>query len=83
MMKRLMFLISFFYVLTAQSQNYQISFAGTGASNSVSTVKVENLTKGASLIINGNYVLCLMLMTGIVSIKDINTSVIKIYESND
>lgn len=47
-----------FMVMTdLKAQDYQITFAGEGASNTVSTVKVENLTKGTSLTMNGTDIL--------------------------
>lgn len=43
-----------------KAQDYLISFAGLGASTTVDSVKVENLTKGTSLIMNGSDILHLM-----------------------
>jgi uncharacterized protein (TIGR02145 family) len=75
-----LFLISVFCALNANAQDYLISFTGTGASTNVSTVKVENLTAGTSLIINGNDILHLKaIITGVNSIKDDQSSEIKIY----
>ena len=48
-MKKLLFIIAVFYSLTANAQNYLISFTGTGTSTTVSTVKVENLKGTLSL----------------------------------
>jgi len=42
-MKRILFLIAIICSLTVNAQNYLITFAGTGASNNVDSVKVENL----------------------------------------
>lgn len=39
------------------SQNYNISFAASGASTTVGTVKVDNLTQNTSLTLNGNDIL--------------------------
>lgn len=50
-----------------QAQDYQISFAGSGASTTVETVQVQNLTKGISLTLNGSDVLHLIGTTGIKS----------------
>jgi uncharacterized protein (TIGR02145 family) len=52
-------------MLNIQAQNYLINFAGAGASNVVGTVKVDNLTSGASITINGYDVLHLTENTGI------------------
>lgn len=43
--------------ICSYSQNYQISFTGTGASTSVDNVQVENLTQGTSLTLSGADVL--------------------------
>jgi uncharacterized protein (TIGR02145 family) len=78
--KQLLILICLFYVITANAQDYLINFAGTGSSSTVSTVKVENLTSGISLVINGNDILHLFsITTGINSIKNDPLSKIKIY----
>jgi uncharacterized protein (TIGR02145 family) len=42
------------------AQDYQISFAGTGAANVVTSVKVENLTQGTNLDMSGTNVLHLV-----------------------
>jgi uncharacterized protein (TIGR02145 family) len=78
-MKRVLMIIICFYSLTGNAQNYLISFAGTGASTTVSTVKVENLTKGTNLSINGSDILSLTSATGINSIEDNQSSELKIY----
>jgi uncharacterized protein (TIGR02145 family) len=78
-MKKLFLLIVVSYALEANAQNYLISFTGTGLSTSVSTVKVENLTKGASLIISGSDVLRLTAATGVNYIEDKQSSQLKIY----
>ncbi|HEY5587234.1 MAG TPA: FISUMP domain-containing protein [Ruminiclostridium sp.] len=72
-------LIYFFTVLQASGQNYLINFTGFGKSTTVSTVKVENLTKGTSLILNGGDILRLTIATGVNSIKDNQSSELKIY----
>ncbi len=64
----LFFLISF-AIAEIHAQNYQITFAGTGASNSVDTVKVENLTQSTHTILGGGDILHL---TGAVGIDKIN-----------
>jgi len=53
------------FPLAADAQNYLISFAGEGESNTVSSVKIENLATGATLALNGTDVLRLNLSTGI------------------
>ena len=52
------------------AQDFFISFEGTGASTTVATVKVENLTQGTSLTMDGSDVLHLMgSITGIEPIR--------------
>jgi len=43
-----------FLMLNLKGQDYLISFAGTGASNSVDSVKIENLTRGTKLKMKGS-----------------------------
>jgi uncharacterized protein (TIGR02145 family) len=74
-----LFLMAIFCALTAKAQNYLISFAGTGASNIVNTVKVENLRTGESIILNGEDILHLTETTGINSPEDNQSSEIRIY----
>jgi uncharacterized protein (TIGR02145 family) len=78
-MKNLLFIIFIFFALTANAQNYLISFAGTGASTTVLTVKVENLTKATSLILNGSDILRLTGTTGISQDDYEKSSGMKIY----
>lgn len=79
-MKKLLILIGFAYALITNAQNYLITFAGTGASSTVSSGKVENLTAGTSLIVSGSDILHLTsITTGINSIKNDPISRIKIY----
>jgi hypothetical protein len=77
-MKKLLFLICIFCVLKANAQNYRISFTGTGASGTVSTVKVENLTKGTELTVNESDILRLTTATGVNSIKANQSAEMKI-----
>lgn len=78
-MKKLLFLTGIFSVLQANAQDYLITFAGTGTAKNVTTVMVENLTKGTSLILSGSDVLHLKdnIATGIIDNKLI--SGLKIY----
>jgi uncharacterized protein (TIGR02145 family) len=78
-MKKLLFLLVVFYGLKVNAQDYLISFTGTGASTTVNTVKVENLMKGTSLTLNGNDILRLTVATGIIPVKDNQSSKLKIY----
>ena len=79
-MKRLLSLVAIFYAVTANAQDYLITFGGTGLSNYVNTVRVENITAGTSLTLNGGDILHLTsIITEVNSIKDDQLSKIKIY----
>jgi uncharacterized protein (TIGR02145 family) len=78
-MKRLLFLTVIFFALKTNAQTYLISFAGTGGSNTVETVKVENLTSGSSLTMNGNDILRLNFVTGLNEVEDDQSSGLKIF----
>ena len=67
-------------MLSLQAQDYLVSFAGSGTSTTVTTIKVENLIQGTSLEINGNDVLHLMgVVTGIETAIDNKTGKIYFY----
>lgn len=78
-MKKLVLLLILFRAIEANAQNYLITFTGTGASTTVSTVKVENLTAGTFLTVNGSDILRLTITTGINSIDNRQSSKLKIY----
>ena len=48
---------------SSSSQNYLLSFSATGSSSSVSKVTVENLRAGTSLLLNGDDILRLNVIT--------------------
>ena len=50
-------LLTIFATANIYSQNYNISFAASGASTTIGTVKVDNLTQNTSLTLNGNDIL--------------------------
>jgi len=52
-------------MLKAEAQDYLISFAGSGASTEVGSVKVDNLTKRDTLTLNGGDILHLIPPVGI------------------
>ena len=59
-------IISAFCLTSLRAQDYLISFAGSGASTTVATVKVENLTQGTELTVSGGDILHLKnVITGI------------------
>jgi len=78
-MKKLVFVLAFFSVLTLNAQNYQITFSGTGASTTVNTVKVENLNTGTSLTLNGSDILRLTIATSVNSPNDDQSSDLRMY----
>jgi uncharacterized protein (TIGR02145 family) len=79
-MKKLLLLIVVFCALKANAQNYLISFAGTGASTTLTTVLVENLTAGGAILtLNGSDILHLTGTTGVSPVENGQTSSMKIY----
>ena len=68
-----------FAIAKVNAQDYQISFAGTGASITVDSVKVENLTSCTSLNISGNDILHLTIAVGIDELNTIENSSLHIY----
>jgi uncharacterized protein (TIGR02145 family) len=66
-MKRILIALFIFIASNANAQTCLISFAGNGASETVESVKIENLTNGSSLVVNGNDILRLSKATGISS----------------
>jgi hypothetical protein len=67
-MKNWFLLIAALFVLNVNGQNFLITFNGSGASTTVTTVKVENLTAGTTLTLNGTDILQL---TGAVAVPSI------------
>lgn len=79
-MKKLLILLGFSITVSANAQDYFINFSGEGASPTVSSVKVENLTSGLSLVLSGSDILHLTsLTTGVNLVKNNNQSRLKIY----
>ena len=79
-MKKVLIIIAIFCALKANAQDYLITFAGAGASSSVNTINVENLTAGTSLTLNGNDILHLTeIITDINPVEKEQSSGIKIY----
>jgi peptidoglycan/xylan/chitin deacetylase (PgdA/CDA1 family) len=77
-LKKLLFVFAIFVTFRVNAQNYLISFEGNGASNIVSTVKVENLTSGISLTLSGTDILDLTFTTFVNPIQG-NQPKLKIY----
>jgi len=64
-MKKLFFIITIFCAIKTNAQPYSVSFAGTGAATSISSVKVENLTTSLTATLNSGDVLHLSGTIGI------------------
>ena len=78
-MKKLLFCICIFCALNTNAQNYLITFAGTGLSNIVNSVRVENLTTNDFITVSGSDVLRLTITTGVNSIDNGQSWGMKIY----
>jgi len=78
-MRKLFLFLTSFVAITANAQNYLINFTGNGAASTVETVKVENLTSGATLTLSGNDVLRLSGSVGIIQLQNSSSSAIKIF----
>jgi uncharacterized protein (TIGR02145 family) len=65
-------------MLNTQAQDYLIRFAGSGDTNVVSTVKVDNLTSGAAVTLNGSDILHLSASVGIGSV-DTDHGALQVY----
>ena len=65
-------------ILKTQAQGYLISFTGAGATTTVDSVKVDNLTSGATVTLNGGDILHLSGTAGIGSV-DIDNGALQIY----
>lgn len=78
-MKKLLILLAIFCVPRVNAQPYLISFAGTGASGTVSSINVQNLTAGTSVTLNGTDVLRLTVVSGVYSVENSQSSDIKIF----
>ena len=79
MMKKILIPVVFLLVLDLNAQNYLITFAGSGESSTVGTVKVENLSKGTIIELNGSDILQLTGSTGIRTDYSRETGEIRIY----
>ena len=78
-MKNFAFIIFLLLILTkTQGQDYFINFAGSGSGSGVDTVKVDNLTSGASVTLNGGDILHLIPPVGI-GTPDIAAENLQIY----
>lgn len=70
----------FISIVWLRAQDYQISFAGSGAATAVSKVLIENLTQVKSITINGSDVLHLMgTISGIETVNGDETNKIVFY----
>lgn len=82
-MKKQLFIflvVYLFLIVKLQAQDYQISFGGIGASTTVESVQVQNLTKGTSLTISGSDVLHLTTGTSAIKTVSVSDKLIQIYQ---
>jgi len=79
MKKLLLSGLAFLIITQLNAQNYQVTFTATGASTTVTTVTVENLTSRTSITLNGTDILNLTITTGINSPEYNQSSDLKIY----
>lgn len=78
-MKSFTFILFLLFAIGTNAQDYQISFAGAGASSTLSNIQVENLTQGKSISLLGSEVLHLVATsTGLNPIFDFE-SALRIY----
>jgi uncharacterized protein (TIGR02145 family) len=77
--KHLIIIFSLLAILKTQAQDYLISFAGSGASTTVDSVQVQNLTQGTGLTLNGTDFLYLMGVVGINSVNNDNNNMLNIF----
>ena len=68
-----------FTIFKLKAQTYQISFTGNGASNTVDSVKVENLSRCTNISLSGTDVLNLDLTNGINEISNNQNKSLHIY----
>ena len=79
-MKKITLLFLLIFVLAnMHAQNYQISFAGTGAATSVDSVKVENITQCKEATLKGSDILQLNFTVGINELNQPANHTIHIY----
>jgi uncharacterized protein (TIGR02145 family) len=78
-MKMIALLFVFIAFNSAYAQNYQISFSGSGASSTVDSVKVENISQCKDTVISGSNILFLMGTVGINSISNVLNNSLRVY----
>ena len=78
MKKSVIFIFLVLAMLKNQAQDYLISFAGSGETTEVNTTKIDNLTSGASVSLNGGDILHLIPALGI-STSDSDKGLLKLY----
>jgi hypothetical protein len=67
-----------FVMLKTYAQDYLISFAGAGDTTEINTVRVDNLTSGATVSLNGGDILHLKATLGIET-QDIDNGTLQLY----
>ena len=64
-MKQIALFLMIFVIVKIQAQNYQISFAGTGASNTIDSVEVQDVTQCTSISLSSGSDILNLTVTGI------------------
>lgn len=79
-MNRITFIFVLIFALAKlQAQDYQISFVGSGATTTIATIQVQNLTQNKNLTLNGTDVLNLVGTTGIEQLTVTGDNLLKVY----
>ncbi|MEI6883686.1 MAG: FISUMP domain-containing protein [Bacteroidota bacterium] len=78
MKKHILLILVLLGMLKVQAQDYLIIFAGSGDTTGVNTVKVDNLTSGATLTLSGNDILHLIHTVGIGN-PDVDNGALNLY----
>ncbi len=72
-------IVLLFFMVNLQAQDYLIGFEGSGASTTVDSVKVENLSLGITLTLAGTDILHLVLPVGMDTIEKTSSKFLQIY----
>lgn len=79
MNKYILILSLILVIVTLKAQEYQITFAGKGASTLVDSVKIQNLTKGITITLGGTEVLQLQSTSTGIKINENPNNTLRIY----
>ena len=79
MKKLTTFIVLLFAIAETQAQSYQITFAGSGASTTVDSVKVQNITQCTDTSLGGSDILNLVATVGISELNAATDNTLNIY----